>query len=131
MRRLLIDTDVAIDYLRGRHYARQLLEGLWQDGEACLSVVSVYELYAGLRPGEEAATEAFIDACRVLPVDRSVARAAGEWRRRWQAEGITLTTADCLIAGTARVHGLRVATRNVRHYPDPDLRFDPESPVAP
>lgn len=125
MPRLLIDTDVAIDYLRGQDYARRLLERLWDSGEACLSVVSVYELYAGLRQGEEASTEAFIRACRLLPVDDRVARAAAEEYRRWRSEGITLTTADALVAGTARVHGLRVATRNVRHYPDPDLRWDP------
>jgi len=85
----------------------------------------VDELYVGLRPGEAAATEAFIRACRVLPVDDRVARADAEEYRRWRSEGVTLTTADALTAGTARVHGLRVATRNVRPYPDPDLRWNP------
>ncbi len=40
--------------------------------------------------------------------------------------GHTPTAVDCLIACTALVCGLVVATRNVRHYPDPSLRFVPE-----
>ncbi len=122
---MLVDTDVAIDYLRGRPYARELMEELWRAGQAHLSVLSVYELYVGMRPEEEAATEAFISACRVLGVDRPAARAGADWYRRWRAEGQTLTAVDCLIAGTVLVHGLVVATRNVRHYPDPDIRYVP------
>ncbi len=123
---MLVDTDIAIDYLRGRHYARGFMEDLWRTGRAYLSILSVYELYAGMKPEEEAATEAFIDACRVLEVDRRVARAGAEWYRKWREKGYTLTAVDCLITGTALVYGLVVATRNVRHYPDPSLRYVPQ-----
>lgn len=122
---MLVDTDVAIDYLRGRAYARDLLEQLWSAGAACLSILSVYELYVGTRPGEEAATEAFLDAFRILTVDRQVARAAAHWHQKWRAQGHSLTAIDCLIAGTAIVNELKVVTRNVRHYPDPDIRYVP------
>lgn len=119
--RVLIDTDVAIDYLRGQDWARRFLEEVWAEGEAYVSAVSAYELYCG---GAEPEVEAFIGACRLLPVDRTAARLGAEWRRRWQATGLTLTTADCLIAGTALAHGLKIATRNIRHFPDPDLRLE-------
>ncbi len=43
---ILIDTDVAIDFLRGKEYAKKLLEGLWEKDTAHISILSVYELFA-------------------------------------------------------------------------------------
>ncbi|WP_448591054.1 PIN domain-containing protein [Thermoflexus hugenholtzii] len=127
---MLIDTDVAIDYLRGVSYARHLIVELWRNRRAYLSVISVYELYIGMRSEEQAATKAFVNACQILNVDHRIAQAAADWYRRWRSRGLTLTTADCLIAGTALVHGLKIATRNTRHYPDPDLRYDLENSLG-
>ncbi|HWT00392.1 MAG TPA: hypothetical protein VN256_09105 [Pyrinomonadaceae bacterium] len=49
--RLPIDTDVLIDYLRGRAEAVSYLEGL--AGQLLISAMSVAELHAGVREGEE------------------------------------------------------------------------------
>ena len=43
---VLIDTDVAIDFLQGKEYAKKLLEGLWEKDTAHISILSVYELFA-------------------------------------------------------------------------------------
>jgi predicted nucleic acid-binding protein len=63
---------------------------------------------------------------RILPVDRSVAeewgRLAGAGRRR----GRPLSVIDGLLAATARVYGLTVVTRNVRHFAG--LGVEVESP---
>jgi predicted nucleic acid-binding protein len=61
----LIDTDIAIDYLRGFSEVKEHIESLWRAGRAYLSVLSAYELFAGMRPKEQKATEAFIEACSV------------------------------------------------------------------
>jgi len=50
-RRLLIDTDVLIDYLRNRPESVQFVEAL--ETRAVLSVITVAELYAGVRDGKE------------------------------------------------------------------------------
>ncbi len=63
-------------------YAREFVEDLWRTGRAYLSVLSVHELHVGMEPEEEAATEAFVGACRVLEVDRRVAKAGAEWYRK-------------------------------------------------
>jgi predicted nucleic acid-binding protein len=47
---------------------------------------------------------------RVLPVDRTVAEAWGRLAARR-----TIPVIDALMAATAEVHGLILATRNVRH----------------
>lgn len=120
---VLIDTDVTIDFLRGEAYAQPLLAGLWRDGRAVLSVLSVYELSAGMKENEKVQTHNFIDACTVEQVSQDIALKAGELYRKYRGKGVTLTSLDCLIAATALVKGYKVATRNVRHYPEKGILF--------
>ena len=115
---VLIDTDIAIDYLRGDTAILPVVNRLWQDGRAALSVLSVYELTAGMRETEKAVTMNFIAACTVLEVTPEIAVKGGELYRKYRAKGITLASLDCLIAATALVKGYKVATRNVKHYPE-------------
>ncbi len=115
---VLVDTDVAIDFLRGETYAQSLLSRLWSDGQAALSVLTVYELTAGMRNTEKIPTQNFIDASVIEVVTVDIAFKGGELYRIYRAKGITLTSLDCLIAATALVRGYKVATRNVKHYPE-------------
>ncbi|MGH9452646.1 MAG: PIN domain-containing protein, partial [Terriglobia bacterium] len=54
----LLDTSIVIDALRGKHGRDEFLKRLLQEGHllACSSI-QVTEVYAGLRPQEEAVTE--------------------------------------------------------------------------
>ena len=53
---------------------------------------------------------------RILPVGRSAAAEAAHLRADARGKGQTLDLGDALIAGTARAHGLVVATRNVADF---------------
>jgi predicted nucleic acid-binding protein len=117
MQTVLIDSDIAIDYLRGRTPAIELIAPLWAGNLAHLSILSVYELYAGMRDKERKDTEDFIGACIIEPITMEVARTAGELYRKHRTAGLTLTSIDCLIAATAIVGRHKVATRNKDHYP--------------
>ncbi|MBF0402415.1 type II toxin-antitoxin system VapC family toxin [Candidatus Magnetominusculus xianensis] len=119
----LIDTDVAIDYLRGQPYAKEAIEGLWVANTACLSVLSVYELHVGMKDNERFSTESFIEACHIEPVGHDVAIKAGEIYKKYRTKGITLTPIDCLIYATAILKKYKIATRNLKHYPDGDTLF--------
>lgn len=121
MQTVLIDTDVAIDFLRGEPYAQDLLLPLWEMSRAYLSVLTIYELYAGMKEKEREPTDDFIGACLIEPVSQQIAAKGGEWRALYREKGITLTAIDCLIASTALLQGHKIATRNVRHYPDKKL----------
>jgi predicted nucleic acid-binding protein len=121
MQTVLIDTDVAIDFLRGEPYARDLLLPLWDLSRAYMSVLTIYELYAGMKEKERESTNDFICACLIEPVTQEIAAKGGEWRASYREKGITLTAVDCLIASTALLQGHKIATRNVRHYPDKKL----------
>ena len=86
-----------------------------------LSVVTVEEVHFGLAWKPNARIEALVDRflaerCEILPVTGPVARRAGALRGQFRRTGRTRTQADMLIAATAQVHQLPVATRNVRDF---------------
>jgi predicted nucleic acid-binding protein len=113
--RVLIDTDVLIEYLRGREKAIEYLEGL--DSDLSISVISVAELFAGVKgEEEERALQQFLLAFSILPVTERVARLGGLYRRKYRpSHGTGL--ADALIAATAEEHGLTLVTFNRRYFP--------------
>lgn len=112
--RLLIDTDVLIEYLRGRSEAVAYLEGLTADLH--ISVISVAELFAGVRgEDEEKSLKQLLLAFVVLPVAEKTARIGGLYRRAYgRSHGAGL--ADALIAATAEEHGADLVTFNRRHF---------------
>jgi predicted nucleic acid-binding protein len=113
--RLLVDTDVLIEYLRGRPEAAHWLES--QEADLSISAISVAELFAGVRgEQEEQMLEEFLLALDVLPATEEVARLAGQYRRDYGASHGT-GLADALIAATAAMDGAALATFNRRHYP--------------
>ena len=121
---VLIDTDIAIDYLRGEQALLPLIHRLWLERNAALSVLSVYELTAGMREREQTATMNFIGACRVFDLTPNIAVRGGALYQEYRRQGITLSPLDCLIAATALEKGVQVATRNVKHYPQKGILAD-------
>ncbi len=121
MRTVIIDTDIAIDYLRGMDYAKTLVDPLLDSNSAFVSVLTVYELHAGIRKEKETSTNDFISACSVELVTPDVAIKGGTLYRHYREKGITLSTIDCLIAATALINGHKIATRNTAHYPEKGL----------
>ncbi|MHB1681136.1 MAG: PIN domain-containing protein [bacterium] len=47
--KVIIDTDVAIDFLRGDRTVENILLKLWEDNIAYISILSAYELFAGMK----------------------------------------------------------------------------------
>ena len=113
--RLLIDTDVLVDYLRGHRKAVKYLESL--PGRLFISVVTVAELYAGVREGEERVLlEGFLRVFETVPVDHEIARKGGLYRRDFgPSHGLGL--GDALIAASAEGKEARLVTLNARHFP--------------
>lgn len=123
MQSVIIDTDVAIDFMRGHDYAKALMVKFWEKNAAYLSVLSVYELQAGMREKEREDTDNFINACNIEMVTQNIAIRAGEIFRKNRKIGITLDSIDCLIAATAIINKHKIATRNIKHYPNNNLHF--------
>ncbi len=127
MQTVIVDTDIAIDYLRGLQYAKELMLSLWDTNIAYLSILSVYELYAGMKDNELIDTENFIKACIIEPLTLDITKKAGALYKTYRTQGLTLTSIDCLINATAIVTGHKVATKNTSHYPDRKILFSMEA----
>ena len=112
---LLLDTDVLIDYLRGRADAVSYINPL--TNPLFLSVITVAELYAGVRDGTERTTlDEFVSAFFIVPVDHEIAARGGLIRRDFgKSHGTGL--ADALIAATAELQHLVLVTLNGKHFP--------------
>lgn len=121
MQTVLIDTDIAIDYLRGNADAKTLVFSLLDNDAGYLSILSVYELFAGMRDNEKDDTENFINACNIESVTIETAKRAGELYRKYRVQGITLTSLDCLINATAIIKKHKIATGNKGHYPNKEI----------
>jgi predicted nucleic acid-binding protein len=122
----LLDTSVIIDALAARRGRRNLLLGLVKQGNllACCPI-TVTEVYAGLRPKEEAATEEFLRSLEYYHLTWPVARLAGLMKRDYGRKGTTMTVADATIAAVALVHELTLMTDNVKDFPMKELSLYP------
>jgi predicted nucleic acid-binding protein len=121
----LIDTDVAIDHFHGHQAAQDYFAEVLAAGEVlAISVVTLTELMAGLRPGEEVRTEKMLNLFSLLEVDEAIGRKAGEYLRQY-GRSQHLELGDALIAATASVSEAELVTRNIKHYPMTDIRVIP------
>jgi predicted nucleic acid-binding protein len=128
--KLLLDTSVLIDFLRGSRGRRELIGQLRLDHAAiAVSAITVAEIYSGCPPSQQAAFELLFQALEVIPTDFVSAKLGGEMRFHWARKGRTLSLTDTLIAATALQHGLTLLTDNARDFPMPDLKLYPSSPI--
>ena len=120
---VLFDSDVIIDVLRGRPQVANALRALEATGTPTYCcAVSVAEVLAGTRPGEETTTEAFFEARGDAVLDAQTGRRAGAYLARYsRSHGVEI--ADALVAAAAATAGLQLWTHNRKHYPMRDVRF--------
>lgn len=121
--RLMFDTDVLVEYLRGRPPAVRYFEA--QSGPLLISVVSAAELFVGARTQAEITSlDEFLRAFITVPIDKAIARSGGLIRRQFgPSHGVGL--ADALIAATAQAAGSVLVTFNLRHFPMVEAKLAP------
>jgi predicted nucleic acid-binding protein len=124
----LVDTSTISELRKPRPIAP--IQQWWQTtpgAELYLSVVTVHEIRFGIeicplaakRQDLQSWLEKFVlpgFSGRLLAVDLAVAEEAARIAAAARKTGNTPELADALIAATARVHGLVVATLNQKHF---------------
>jgi predicted nucleic acid-binding protein len=115
---ILLDSSVAIDYLRDRGEAVAVVEAALETGEWIgASEIVRFEVLAGVRHQEAAAVEALFAHLGWVPIDETVSRSAAALARQHRPAFGGIEDADYLIAATALELGARLLTANVRHFP--------------
>jgi predicted nucleic acid-binding protein len=127
----LVDTNVVSAGAPSKHAAPADLVAwmIASSDRLFLSVVTAAEVKAGIakaiREGARAKAATLLEwwgavehlyGERILPIDLSVAHAAGEILDGARGARHKPDFADVAIAATARVHGLSILTRNVRNF---------------
>ena len=119
----LLDTTILIDALRHRQGRRELLAKTIHQGHTlATTAINLAEIYAGMRPAEEARTQDVSRWPGVLS-DYSYDRAScsGKLKWEWSRKGRTLALDDTLIAASALEHGLTMMVDNRMHFPMREL----------
>ena len=113
--RLLIDTTVLVDFLRGHPHAVHYMRDL--ELKPFVSAMTVAELYGGVREGVERQNlDRVLTGYEHVPIDDMVAEKGGLFFRKFsRSHGVGL--ADALIAACADVVSARLVTHNRRHFP--------------
>jgi predicted nucleic acid-binding protein len=115
---ILVDSDVLIAHLRGIDGARSWLLTARSGGERLsVSVVSLAEITGGMRSAERPAVWRLLSSLHIEEITEAVGRRAGELMRRYRRSHAAIGLGDYLIAATAELRGLELATLNVRHFP--------------
>ena len=115
---ILVDTDVLIANLRGIDAARAWLQRTRiETGRLAVSVITNTEIIGGVRSPERREVTRLLNSVRSLPVTDVIAHRAGELRRRYRRSHAAIGLVDYLIAATALVYGLELATLNIKHFP--------------
>lgn len=117
--RLVLDTSVLIDHLRGRPTAATEIIPYaiaWGD-ELWSSYVVRAEVLAGMRSGEETATRDLLGLISWVEVDESLSEAAGVLGRRFLASHPGIDIADLIVAALAEQLDGELKTTSVKHFP--------------
>ena len=111
---VVLDTSVLMDFLRGHEGAVAYLAAV--PGVPTCSEIARVEVLRGMRSGERSGTLNLLYMLSWADVDERVAVRAGELGRSYRRSHPSIGTPD-IVAATAQVMRLPLATTNVRHFP--------------
>lgn len=128
--RVVLDTDILVDFLRGNQKATLLVNRL--EEHKCLlatTAINEFELYYGAHKSKNSEkvltlTRQLIDRLVVLPLTSKSARKAGHIYAELERQGTPIGLRDTLIGAIAQTRDFSVATKNLNHLRKIDgLRF--------
>lgn len=123
MRGYLLDTNVLSELLKKRPSPAVLerLSALPRESLSTSSICVTELRYGAARHPQGSAlwariTSEVLSGLQILPLAQEEAEQAGDLLAALESQGKPIGIEDVLIGATALVHGLTVATRNVKHF---------------
>lgn len=113
---VVVDTDLLIDFLRGKGDGVSLVRTLIRENRLRLSAITAFELRLGADFLARRDDILRLLRSRTLPLDLPSALRGGEISAALRQRGESIGFADCLQAGTCVRHDLPLATRNRKHF---------------
>lgn len=116
MTKIVVDTDILIDYIRIGKGSLPNLFDLQNRGkiELFLSSMSGLELFVGKSSrGDKAKLLELIALFKIIPVNLEIATLAGELKRD---NNLSISIADLIIGASTLLIHAKLATRNKQHF---------------
>lgn len=113
---VVVDTDLIIDFLRGKGPGVALVRELIADGRMRVTAVTAFEIRVGADLLTRRDDILHLLGSRTFPMDLGSALQAAEIAAGLQREGRGIGLADCMQAGICLRYELPLATRNRRHF---------------
>lgn len=116
--RVVVDTDVLVDFIRGKDQVIAKIRELVESNTAiATTVVNVFELsYGAHKIGRAKDIEDLIEALTILNLSSKEALKAGEEAAYLTSIGQIIDIRDLLIGVIARENGYTVLTGNIKHF---------------
>ena len=111
----IVDTDILIDFFRKDEAAAEYLDSL---GNWFVSVVTGLELLAGAQDKQEVAEiDIVLGIYKSVPMSPEIGHLAYNLMKTYSKSN-GLDPCDALIAATAAFEGLKLSTKNDKHFRD-------------
>lgn len=88
-----------------------------------ISVIVLAEFYAKVDGLKEKAFDKLVAEFEILPIDKNIARIAGEYRKQMLRKSKQIILLDCFLAAQAKVHNLTLVTNNKADFPMKDIKM--------
>ncbi|MFB6180641.1 MAG: type II toxin-antitoxin system VapC family toxin [Candidatus Nanohalobium sp.] len=118
---MIVDTDMLIDYLRGKERGTKLLEHYKPERSVETTGINVFELYHGAYKSENSTKQVsnlkgFLNRIRVHETSEDSMELAGKIAAELETEGEKIGAKDVLISGIALLENQPVLTYNKKHF---------------
>ncbi len=119
----LLDTSIVIDVLNRKRGRPELVQQLLFGGGTLASCpITIAEVHAGMRPGEERRTERFLRSLTFFPITFEISSMAGDLIASWRLQGRTFALPDMAVAAVALSNDLVLVTGNIQDFPMAELK---------
>ena len=116
MARVIADSDIIIDFLRGST-ADKRFEALLQSGSVGTTVINAFEILSGAKSKKtKEAIKALLNIMDIYSFDVKAVQEAVTIRPDLERLGKPIGMADYLIAGICIANDLKLYTRNKKHF---------------
>lgn len=118
---IVIDSDVLIDFLRGKEYAVSRIKELEKTEEIATTDINAFELYFGAYNSKEkekniTATKGLLGTLKLLHSQDKAMEIAGQLLAHRKATGKLLDIRDVLIAAMTINEGYTLLSNNKSHF---------------
>lgn len=115
--RICLDTDIIIDFLRGKSPGQEILEKCINLNTCYITFITAFEIYLGM--GSERQKQIFdglLEELKFIPSYLKTAETSAQIIRELRKGNKEIGFMDSIIAGTCINNNLVLVTKNIKHF---------------